>query len=112
MEDNLTGKIERLLEDKKAKDIQTIEISEVSTLADYFIIATATSTVHAKALSDHIEVELKKEGVYASKVDGRETATWILLDYSSVIVHIFAEEERKKYNLEELIQELKKRGSH
>lgn len=97
----LLEKITALLEDKKAIDLKTLDIIEQSTLADYFVIASGTSNTHIKALADNVEVELKKEDIYPNKIEGYNTE-WILMDYGDVVVHIFTEQERQNYDLEEL----------
>lgn len=103
MENNLLNKIIKLLEDKKAIDLKTMDIKEQSTLADYFIIVSGTSNTHIKALADNVEVELKKENIYPNKIEGYNTE-WILMDYGDVVVHIFIEKERQNYNIEELYE--------
>ena len=97
----LLDNIIKLLEDKKAIDLTTLDIKEQSTLADYFIITSGTSNTHIKALADSVEVELKKQDIYPNKIEGYNTE-WILMDYGDVVVHIFTEKERQNYNLEEL----------
>lgn len=101
MENELLNKITNLLEEKKAIDLQTIDVKEKTTLADYFVIASGTVATHIKALADNVEVELKKENIYPNKIEGYNTE-WILMDYGDVVVHIFTEKERQNYNLEEL----------
>lgn len=101
--DALVGKISKILEDKKAKDIKTIDIRDITILADYFIVCSGTSTTHIKALSDEVEAKLEEEDIHLSvNREGYDTARWILMDYGSVIVHIFHEEDREFYNLERL----------
>ena len=95
------NKITKLLEDKKAIDLTTLNIEQQSTLADYFILVSGTSNTHIKALADNVEVELKKEDIYPNKIEGYNTEC-ILMDYGDVVVHIFTERERQNYNLEEL----------
>lgn len=101
MENELLNKITNLLEEKKAIDLQTIDVKEKTTLADYFVIASGTVATHIKALADNVEVELKKENIYPNKIEGYNTE-WILMDYGDIVVHIFTEKERQNYNLEEL----------
>lgn len=101
MENELLNKIIKLLEDKKAIDLNTIDVKEQTTLADYFIIVSGTSNTHIKALADNVEVELKKEEIYPNKLEGYNTE-WILMDYGDIVVHIFTESERQNYKLEEL----------
>ena len=89
------------LEDKKGEDIQVIDISEISVLADYFVIATGTSGTHIRALSDEVQDTLTKQGVEPRNVEGKSTG-WILLDYGTVVVHLFTPDQRETYSLEHL----------
>ena len=107
MADELVLKIEDILESKKAKDIKKIDIKNKTTIADYFIIASGTSTTHVKSLADNLEEELKKNNVYPKKIEGYNTGSWILLDYDNIIVHIFTENERINYSLEDLWDKMK-----
>ena len=107
MADELVLKIEDILEAKKAKDIKKIDIKNKTTIADYFIIASGTSTTHVKSLADNLEEELKKNNVYPKKIEGYNTGSWILLDYDDIIVHIFTENERENYSLEDLWDKMK-----
>ncbi|MCQ2463061.1 MAG: ribosome silencing factor [Clostridia bacterium] len=91
----------QILDKKKAVDISMIEITEKSILSDYFVIAGGTSSTHVKSLADELEYELEKLGVTPDHIEGRATG-WILLDYGSVIFHIFTKESRDFYNLERL----------
>ena len=101
MENQLLNRITALLEDKKAIDLKILDIIEKSTLADYFVIASGTSNTHIKALADNVEVELKKEDIYPNKIEGYNTQ-WILMDYGDIVIHIFTEQERQNYDLEQL----------
>lgn len=103
MENKLLNQIMQLLQDKKAIDLKTMDIMEQSTLADYFVIVSGTSTTHIKALADNVEVELKKENIYPNKIEGYNTE-WILMDYGNVVVHIFTQKERQNYRIEELYE--------
>ena len=85
------------LEDKKAEDIKVIDISEVSVIADYFIIANGSNRSQIQALSDHVEETLGKAGVPLRQVEGYNNANWVLLDFHDVIVHIFDKENRLFY---------------
>lgn len=107
MADELVLKIEDILEAKKAKNIKKIDIKNKTTIADYFIIASGTSTTHVKSLADNLEEELKKNNVYPKKIEGYNTGSWILLDYDDIIVHIFTENERENYSLEDLWDKMK-----
>ncbi len=97
----LTKAIAKVLDKKKALDIKAIHITEYSIVADYFIVASGTSNTHVKSLADDVEFELKQQGVEPDHIEGRATG-WILLDYGSVIVHVFTPESREYYNLERL----------
>lgn len=99
---HLVDKIYSILEDKKAIDIKIMDINEKTTLADHFIIASGTSSTHIQALAQEVVYELKKENILPRSQEGAQTASWILLDYGQVIVHIFSQEMRKFYNLENL----------
>lgn len=107
MENNLLQKIIKVLDDKKALDIKHMEIKDVTTIADYFVIASGTSNTHIKALADNVEYELKKDSIYPNKIEGYDSGTWILMDYGDVIIHIFTEVERENYKIEELWEEMK-----
>ena len=89
------------LDEKKAEDIEVIQITELSVVADYFVIANGTSNTHVRALAGEVEDALSKQGVEAGHIEGRATG-WILLDYGSVVVHVFHKESRAYYNLERL----------
>lgn len=90
------------LEDKKAEDIKVIDISEVSVLADYFIIAGGNNHSQIQALSNHVEEKLGREGHPVKQIEGYDTANWILMDFGDVIVHIFDKENRLLYDLERI----------
>ncbi|MEG2376948.1 MAG: ribosome silencing factor [Clostridia bacterium] len=90
----------RALDDKMAREIQVLHIETVTTLADYFIICTATSNTHAKTLKEAVEHELELSDVRPHHVEGHGSGTWLLMDYSSVVIHIFTDEARKFYQLD------------
>ncbi len=91
------------LQDKKANDIKVIDISGVSVLADYFIIASGSNRNQVQAMVDSVQEDLlKKAGAEAKQVEGYQTANWILLDYGDIIVHVFDEENRLFYDLERI----------
>jgi len=96
----LLAKIVRLLEEKKAEDIVVLDVSKLTNIADYFVIASANSGVHARALAEYITESLKKEGISPDHVEGLENAYWILIDLLDIIVHIFQKEWREYYDLE------------
>ena len=91
-----------LASDKKAADIVLLRTTEVTTVADYFVICSGRSDRQLSALSSGIVDDLRKDGIRPLGVEGRGAARWVLLDYGSVIVHIFAPEEREYYGLERL----------
>jgi len=99
---NLAEKVANLLEDKKARDVKTIDVQGVTTVADYFVIASGSSSLQVKALCDILEEELEKDGIRPRHIEGYNDATWILMDYLDVVVHIFYYETREEYTLEEL----------
>ena len=90
------------LEDKKAEDITLIDIAKVSVLADYFLICTGTSGTHVKTLCDYAEYTLEQLGEQMLSREGHRGNSWELLDYGSIVVHVFTEEARKFYDLERL----------
>ena len=97
----LTKKIVKALDNKLARDIEVIKTEEVTIVADYFVIATANSNTHVRALADEIEYQLEQENIHPNHVEGRATG-WVLMQYGGVVVHIFLEDSRQYYNLERL----------
>ncbi len=97
----LAEKIVKALDEKKGMDICMIATTQVTVVADYFIIVNGTSNTHVKALADEVEEALSIDGVDATHVEGKATG-WILLDYDSVVVHVFTKDAREYYNLEKL----------
>ena len=92
----------KALDGKKGLNIQVIEISDISVLADYMVIATGSSSTHVKALADEVEYRLDEAGVSVSHIEGYRSNTWILLDYIDVIVHVFDNEARDFYDLDRM----------
>lgn len=92
----------KILSEKKGLDIKVIEISDVSVIADYMVIATGNSSTHVKALADEVETQLDDMGISVSHIEGYRSNSWILLDYIDIIVHIFSNEAREYYDLERL----------
>lgn len=90
------------LEDKKAEDIRVIDISTVSVMADYFIIASGNNHNQVQAMADSVEEKFQKEKIHPRQIEGYHTANWILMDFNDVIVHIFNKEDRMFYNLEKI----------
>ncbi len=89
------------LNNKKAKELNAIKISELTVIGDYFVLATATSSTHVRALCDEVEDVLEAEGVRPDHIEGKSTG-WIVLDYGSVIVHIFTRDQREFYDLDKM----------
>ncbi len=91
------------LEDKKGMDVRLLAVGEQTALADYFVIATATSNTHVHALADEVEFRVKQElGIDPSHIEGYRNNIWELMDYGCVVVHIFTAEGREFYKLERL----------
>lgn len=94
--------IAKALDEKKAGDLKVLKTADITTLADYFVIATATSNTQIKALAEGCEKAMDALGEPPHHVEGHRGGVWVLMDYSSVIVHIFMEEAREFYDLERL----------
>ncbi len=94
--------IKKACEDKKGTDIRILDISELSTIGDYFVIVSGSSSNQAQAIADEIEEKMAEEGFEKISKDGYQSGRWILLDFVDIIVHIFHKEERDYYNLERL----------
>ena len=90
------------LDSKKGQDIKVLETGALTTLADYFVICTGSSTTQVKSLADECEKAMKERGEEPHHVEGHRGGTWLLLDFSCVVVHIFMEEAREFYDLERL----------
>ena len=88
--------------DKKGNDIVLLRTAELTTMADFFVIASGRSDRQVRALAGAIVDELRKDGIRPLGSEGRDSSRWVLLDYGSVIVHVFAPEEREFYGLERL----------
>ncbi len=95
----------KAINSKKGLNIKLIEIGDISSLADYMVIATGTSSTHVKAIADEVEYQLDEAGISVSHIEGYRSNSWILLDYVDVIVHIFSDEAREFYDLERLWQD-------
>lgn len=100
--EQITKVVYDAIDDKLGKDISIINIGKVSSLCDYFVIATASSQRQVKAIADSVEDELTKYEIEPRGKEGYDTQTWVLLDYGDIMVHIFNEENRDFYNLEKL----------
>ncbi len=92
--------LKKTLEDKKAEDVVVLDVSRLTNIADYFIIASASSPVHARALAEHLVEEAQKAGYTVDHVEGMEFGNWILVDLLDVVVHVFTPEWREHYGIE------------
>ncbi len=92
----------KAMQDKKAEDIRLIDISEVSVVADLFIIAGGSNRSQIQAMCDNVEEKLGRSGYTVRQIEGYDTANWILMDFGDIIVHIFDKENRLLYDLERL----------
>lgn len=90
------------LEDKKAEDIRIIDISNISTIADYFIIADGSNKSQIQAMTDNVSEALGRAGVTVRQIEGYQNANWILMDFQDIIIHIFDRENRLFYDLERI----------
>lgn len=92
----------KTLSDKKGGDIKLLKTTDLTVLADYFVICTATSAPHIKSLTEEVDMRLSEAGMPAIHREGYRSSTWVLLDYGSVVVHVFTEETRAFYALERM----------
>lgn len=90
----------RALEDKKGEDIRILDISNVSIIADYFVIASGSNTNQLLAMCDDVQEKLHKAGLELRQMEGNRSSSWILLDYGDIIIHLFSRDDRLFYNLE------------
>lgn len=90
------------LEDKKGEDITVIDISQVSVIADYFVICTGASDSQIQALVENVDEKMHENGYMLKQQEGRNSGSWVLMDYGDVIVHVFDKEGRSFYNLERI----------
>lgn len=98
----LALKIAQILDARKAQDIKIINVNKKTIIADYFVIAGGNSRTQVNALADEVEYKLGLEGISPSRVEGRGDGTWVLIDFDSVLVHVFGKESRDFYKLEKL----------
>ena len=98
----LTYEVAKVLDEKKGIDIKAIKVQELTSIGDYFVIASGSSVPQVNALAEEVEAKLSRMGLEPKRVEGSQTASWILLDYYDVIVHGFLEETREFYSLERL----------
>ena len=98
----------KAIEDKKAEDITIIDISEISTISDYFIICSGNNHSQIQAICDSIDEMLGRNGINAKQVEGYESAAWVLMDYRDIIIHVFDKQNRLYYDLERIWRDGKK----
>jgi len=98
--------IEQILNDNKAIDVSSIDLKNKSSIADYMIVASGTSSRHLQALSEIILEKLKKEGISNCRLEGKDSNEWKLIDGIDIIIHIFNPKKRKFYDLEKMWSEL------
>lgn len=110
---NISNEIARLIykamDDKKAENISIIDISEISTIADYFVICSSANASQTDAITDNIIETLGKAGHTTKRIEGHQRSTWILMDYGDVIAHIFSREDRAFYDLDRIWRDGKRK---
>ena len=99
---DLARKIAQLLYDRKARDILALKVDHLMVITDYLVLATGSSALQTHALMDYLDQELSALGVQPRRIEGQQAARWIVMDYGTVIVHIFHPEDREFYRLERL----------
>jgi len=99
---DLVKAVKAALEDKKAEDITVLDIHEISSIADYFIIANGNNPNQLTAMQDACDEAMYKAGIHAKQIEGNSKSTWILMDYQDVIIHLFSKEDRQFYNIERI----------
>ncbi len=102
---DVAKKMAGILADKKAEDVVVLDLREVSSLADYFVIASGTNPKHASSLADYLEEGITPEEAELHHSEGLRNSDWVILDYMDIIVHIFTREKRELYSLEDLWQD-------
>ncbi|MDD6666576.1 MAG: ribosome silencing factor [Lachnospiraceae bacterium] len=98
----LVKKIRDALEDKKAEDIRVLDIREITTIGDYFVIASGNNANQLQAMEDAVDEVMYKNGHHQKSVEGNRASSWILMDYGNIIVHIFSKEDRLFYDLDRI----------
>lgn len=105
---DLAMEIAAMLINKKATDVQVLKIGDLTVLADYFVICTGTSSTQVRSLAEEVEARLSERGIEPHHIEGHRSTSWILLDYSSVVLHVFYKESREFYRLEHLWSDAEK----
>ena len=101
----LADAIAEVLDSKKGRDIKVLHVEDKTVIAEYFVLCTGNSSTQIKALAGEVEFRIGQRGVSPYGVEGRDNNSWLILDYSNVIVHIFSRESREFYNLDKLYAE-------
>ena len=99
---NNTQRISELMLEKKALDIIIIDVRKITTLTDFFVICTSESGPQTRAITDHVNQQMKEEGVKSWHIEGYENLDWVLIDFVNIVVHIFSKDSREYYELERL----------
>lgn len=92
----------KILDSKKARNVRVLKVEDLTVMCDYFVIATGNSSTQVKALADEVEYQLGEQGVQPLRREGMDSRSWIVMDYDTVIMHVFQPETRDFYNLEHL----------
>ena len=98
----LAEAIAEVLDSKKGHDIKVVHVADKTVIAEYFVICTGNSSTQVKALAGEVEYKMEQRGVVPYGVEGRDNNSWLIVDYSHVIVHVFSREAREFYNLDKL----------
>lgn len=112
MIENLSQRAVDALDDLKAQDVVTLDVTGLSDVMDDLIIATGTSNRHVKSLAGNVVDELKKQGIQPIGVEGMDSSDWVLVDYGSVVVHVMLPQTRKFYDLEKLWSPLEREENY
>lgn len=104
-ERQLAEQIAQILYDKKAHDIITLDVSRLTVICDWMVIATGRTSTQVKALADEVDEKMAEAGIALRRIEGVNEGRWIVMDYGTILVHIFHTEERAYYNLERLWSE-------
>lgn len=103
---NLINQVQQILDDNKAQDIVVIDLKDKSSIADFMVIASGTSSRHIQSISEITAQKLKNLGIEDCKIEGKESDDWKLIDAIEVIIHIFHPEKRSSYNLEKMWEDV------
>jgi ribosome-associated protein len=101
-EDRLVQIIAEAALDEKASDVVILDVNKLTVIADYFVIASGRSTLQVRSIAQNVEKRLAEVGIFPTRREGLQEGKWVILDYSSVILHVFRQEERDYYDLENL----------